>query len=109
MDRPTQRPPGRRRGSPLRTQRDQRPRHQPARRPAQLDRLAFASPTDWHGPFVFACLLHLLGREEGARFWWQFAAGADSALATHCLFLDHARSGEYHDAELWAHRAAHRD
>ncbi|MFD6917291.1 hypothetical protein [Streptomyces virginiae] len=74
----------------------------------QLDRLVTIGPSDWVGALVFACLLHLLGH-EGARFWWQFAAAADSDAAAYCLFLDHARDGEYDDAELWATQLADRD
>ncbi|MER6317426.1 hypothetical protein ABT237_27225 [Streptomyces sp. NPDC001581] len=40
----------------------------------------------------------------GARFGWQFAAGADSNTAVCCLFLEHRRHGEYDDAALWADR-----
>ncbi|MET9424666.1 IclR family transcriptional regulator C-terminal domain-containing protein [Streptomyces sp. NPDC006540] len=68
---------------------------------SRLSRLVDEGPVDWHGALVFACLLYLAGHHEGARFWWQFAAGADSEAAAYCLFLDHARQGEYHDAELW--------
>ncbi|THA57025.1 hypothetical protein E6R62_09395 [Streptomyces sp. A1136] len=42
---------------------------------------------------------------EGARFWWQYAAGsgrARTAPAAYCLFLDHSRRGEHHDARVWA-------
>ncbi|MEU3407538.1 IclR family transcriptional regulator C-terminal domain-containing protein [Streptomyces sp. NPDC006670] len=74
----------------------------------RLDRLVTIGPSDWVGALVFACLLHLLGH-EGARFWWQFAAAADSDAAAYCLFLDHARDGEYDDAELWATQLAERD
>jgi DNA-binding IclR family transcriptional regulator len=73
---------------------------------AQLSRLVDTGPVDGHGTLVFACLLYLTGHHEGARFWWEFAAGADSAPATYCLVLDHARQGEYHDAEVWADRLA---
>ncbi|MFE9427816.1 hypothetical protein ACFYNO_33200 [Kitasatospora sp. NPDC006697] len=69
------------------------------------------------GALVFACLLYLTGRADGARFWWQFAteAGADLAgtgdepceaatAAQYFLFLDHARRGEYDDAGIWSRR-----
>ncbi|MER6093357.1 hypothetical protein [Streptomyces bluensis] len=32
---------------------------------------------DQTGALVFACLLHLAGDSNGARFWWRFAADAD--------------------------------
>lgn len=61
--------------------------------------------TDLVGAVVFGCLLHLAGMREGARFWWQFAAGSGRARTTpaaYCLFLDHSRRGEHHDARVWA-------
>ncbi|MET8756015.1 hypothetical protein ABZW32_38870 [Streptomyces sp. NPDC004667] len=72
--------------------------------------------TDGHqgdppGAVVFGCLLHLAGLREGSRFWWQFAAGSGSprtATAAYCLFLDHSRRGEHHDARLWARELGRR-
>ncbi|THA84542.1 hypothetical protein E6U81_12340 [Streptomyces sp. A0592] len=48
---------------------------------------------------------------EGARFWWQFAAASGSAraaAAAYCLFLDHSRRGEHHDARHWARELGRR-
>ncbi|MEU3862662.1 hypothetical protein AB0F03_36030 [Streptomyces sp. NPDC028722] len=56
---------------------------------------------DKAGALVFACLLHLSGDSSGARFWWRFAAGFGHPVAEYCLFLEHAHSGEYDDAEHW--------
>jgi len=56
---------------------------------------------DKSGALVFACLLHLAGDSSGARFWWRFAAGVGHLVAEYCLFLEHAHSGEYHDADYW--------
>ncbi|MBD0709646.1 MULTISPECIES: IclR family transcriptional regulator C-terminal domain-containing protein [unclassified Streptomyces] len=69
---------------------------------------AFAeyAAADPGGALVFACVLHLAGDGEGATFWWRLAAGAEQDVAAHCLFLDHSRRGEYHDATLWARRLA---
>ncbi len=67
--------------------------------------------TDLAGAVVFGCLLHLAGLREGARFWWQFAAGSGrpwTAPAAYCLFLDHSRRGEHHDAGLWARELGRR-
>lgn len=50
---------------------------------------------------MLACVLHLAGREDSARFWWQFAAGADDNLAKFCLFLHHLALGEIHEANWW--------
>jgi hypothetical protein len=56
---------------------------------------------DKAGALVFACLLHLSGDSSGARFWWRFAAGFGHPVAEYCLFLEHAHSGEYDDADHW--------
>ncbi|GAA1917724.1 hypothetical protein GCM10009837_48640 [Streptomyces durmitorensis] len=60
-----------------------------------------AQYADKTGALVFACLLHLADDTEGARFWWRFAAGAGHPIAEYCLFLEHAQTGEYHDADHW--------
>ncbi|WP_327359976.1 IclR family transcriptional regulator domain-containing protein [Streptomyces sp. NBC_01296] len=65
--------------------------------------------TDGAGAQVFACLLHAAGDSEGARFWWQYAAGLGVDKAAYCLVLDHSRRGEYEDAQLWADVLAHSD
>ncbi len=72
---------------------------------AQLASFIGSAHTDLAGALVFGCLLHLAGLREGALFWWQFAAGsgrARTAPAAYCLFLDHSRRGEHHDAKVWA-------
>jgi hypothetical protein len=56
---------------------------------------------DKTGALVFACLLHVADDSSGARFWWRFAAGVGHQVAEYCLFLEHAHSGEYHDADYW--------
>lgn len=53
------------------------------------------------GARVLACVLHLAAREDSARFWWQFAAGADDGLAKFCLFLHHLALGEIQEANWW--------
>ncbi|MBT2452577.1 hypothetical protein J7F03_37140 [Streptomyces sp. ISL-43] len=71
----------------------------------RLDAFETGGHVDLPGAVVFGCLLHLAGLREGARFWWQFAAGSGRARTTHaayCLFLDHSRRGEHHDARVWA-------
>ncbi|MEU9252179.1 IclR family transcriptional regulator C-terminal domain-containing protein [Streptomyces sp. NPDC048270] len=78
---------------------------------AQLDSFLSSAHSDLAGAVVFGCLLHLAGLREGARFWWQFAAGsgrARTAAAAYCLFLDHSRRGEHHDARLWARELGRR-
>ncbi|WP_158677853.1 hypothetical protein [Streptomyces sp. SPB074] len=59
----------------------------------------------FEGATDFGCLLNLGGRTEGARFWWQFGAGAGSATAAHCLQLLHLAHGELLDARHWALQA----
>ncbi|WP_333749125.1 hypothetical protein [Streptomyces sp. IBSBF 2394] len=48
-----------------------------------------------------ACILQLTDTDEGARFWWQYAAGAGLAAASYCLYLHHLALGERHTAEWW--------
>ncbi|GAA0314230.1 hypothetical protein GCM10010302_61720 [Streptomyces polychromogenes] len=76
-----------------------------------LGRFVDGGHADLPGSVVFGCLLHLAGLRDGARFWWQFAAGSGSprtAPAAYCLFLDHSRRGEHHDARLWARELGRR-
>ncbi|MFG2616171.1 hypothetical protein ACGFXC_00965 [Streptomyces sp. NPDC048507] len=76
-----------------------------------LGRFLDGGHADPPGAAVFGCLLHLAGLREGSRFWWQFAAGAGTqrtAPAAYCLFLDHSRRGEHHDARLWARELGRR-
>jgi hypothetical protein len=63
---------------------------------------AFDTERDPDGALTFACLLQLADREEGAQFWWQYAAGAGSVTAALCLYLVHLRHGEMRDAGHWA-------
>jgi hypothetical protein len=53
------------------------------------------------GARVLGCALHLAGQEDGARFWWQFAAGAGDGPAAYCLRLHHLALGEDREAGLW--------
>lgn len=48
----------------------------------------------------FACLLHLIGNDEGAEFWWQFAAGSGLYTAAQCLAL-HCRCAGRPEASFW--------
>ncbi|GGS08268.1 hypothetical protein Snoj_12240 [Streptomyces nojiriensis] len=78
---------------------------------AHLDSFLTDGHADLAGAVVFGCLLHLAGLREGARFWWQFAAGSGSprtSAAAYCLFLDHSRRGEHHDARHWARELGRR-
>lgn len=48
-----------------------------------------------------ACVLQLTDTDEGARFWWQYAAGAGQAAAAYCLYLHHLALGEGDTADFW--------
>ncbi|MER7901105.1 hypothetical protein ABTX62_34835 [Streptomyces sp. NPDC096046] len=50
---------------------------------------------------VLACVLQLTDTDEGARFWWQYAAGAGQAAAAYCLYLHHLALGERDTADFW--------
>ncbi|MFD6876947.1 MULTISPECIES: hypothetical protein [unclassified Streptomyces] len=52
---------------------------------------------------VLACVLQLTESDDGARFWWQYAAGAGQPAAAYCLYLHHLALGE-DDAARWWHR-----
>jgi hypothetical protein len=58
------------------------------------------------GARVLGCVLQLAGREDSARFWWQFAAGAGDGAAAYCLYLHHLTLGEVWEAQLWRGQAA---
>ncbi|MEV0695898.1 DUF6207 family protein [Streptomyces sp. NPDC050388] len=62
--------------------------------------------------WILGCVLQLAGATDGARFWWQYAAGADDAPASYCLYLQHLAHGDTHAAALWRAQAgadAHED
>ncbi|MET7715457.1 hypothetical protein [Streptomyces sp. NPDC005407] len=50
---------------------------------------------------VLACVLQLTDTDDGARFWWQYAAGAGQAAAAYCLYLHHLALGEKDAADWW--------
>ena len=49
---------------------------------------------------ILACVLELTDTSDGARFWWQYAAGAGHAAA-YCLYLHHLALGERDTADWW--------
>ncbi|MER5699297.1 hypothetical protein ACWDBO_44825 [Streptomyces mirabilis] len=53
------------------------------------------------GARVLGCVLQLTEREDSARFWWQYAAGAGDSPAVYCLYLHHTAHGEQREAEWW--------
>lgn len=54
---------------------------------------------------VLACVLQLTGTDDGARFWWQYAAGAGQPAAAYCLYLHHLALGDRTAADWWHHQA----
>ncbi|WP_331747587.1 hypothetical protein OG520_39655 (plasmid) [Streptomyces sp. NBC_00984] len=52
------------------------------------------------GARVLGCVLQLANAAEGARAWWQCAAGAGDAAA-YCLYLHHRALGATKAAECW--------
>lgn len=66
--------------------------------------VALAADSWPHGEdsaLLFGCLLHLADRTEGARFWFQYAAGAGSRTAARCLHLHHLARAEVRTARHW--------
>ncbi|MFH9422952.1 hypothetical protein [Streptomyces sp. NPDC017529] len=53
------------------------------------------------GARVLACVLQLVGRDDSARFWWQYAAGAGDTSAAYCLYLHHLSLAEVGEAHWW--------
>lgn len=53
------------------------------------------------GARVMGCILHIADDTDGARMWWQYAAGADDNIAAFCLYLHHLSLGELHVADRW--------
>ncbi|WP_217238375.1 hypothetical protein [Streptomyces sp. AC555_RSS877] len=51
--------------------------------------------------WLLGCALRLAGVDDGARFWWQYAAGAEFTPAAYCLSLYHRARGEAHAAAFW--------
>ncbi|MEV1085768.1 hypothetical protein AB0I98_47435 [Streptomyces sp. NPDC050211] len=77
--------------------------------PSYVSRFANSRRIEPDGALIFACVLDLAQQEEGAQFWWQFAAGAGSATSAYCLYLMHLRRGEVRDAEHWARQVERLD
>ncbi|MDQ0577879.1 hypothetical protein QF030_000057 [Streptomyces rishiriensis] len=63
---------------------------------------AFDIARDPDGALTFASLLYLADQEEGAQFWWHYAAGAGSTTAALSLYLLHLRHGDMREAQHWA-------
>ncbi|MGY5103034.1 DUF6207 family protein [Streptomyces sp. 900105245] len=68
--------------------------------PHALDFLTDQIP-DLHSAWLLGCALHVAGRDDGARFWWQYAAGDGHGPACYSLFLYHQARGEQHAADFY--------
>ncbi|MEU1791975.1 DUF6207 family protein [Streptomyces sparsogenes] len=51
--------------------------------------------------WVLGCVLQLADAEDGARFWWQYAAGAGDDAAAYCLYLHNLALGDSQAAAFW--------
>lgn len=51
--------------------------------------------------WILGCALQLADDDDGARFWWQYAAGADDTAASYSLYLHHLARGDTHAAAFW--------
>jgi hypothetical protein len=51
--------------------------------------------------WILGCVLHLADDDNGARFWWQYAAGADDPAASYSLYLHHLARGDTYAASFW--------
>ncbi len=71
---------------------------------AELALGADAWPHGADSALLFGCLLHL-DDEEGAQFWFQYAAGAGSRTAARCLYLHHLARAEVKTARHWKRQA----
>ncbi|MDX3310795.1 hypothetical protein ACWGH3_23910 [Streptomyces sp. NPDC054884] len=73
------------------------------RDPEAADRVtAFDDSREPDGALAFACLLYVAEPDNGAQFWWEYAAGAGSVTGALCLYLLHLSRGELRDARHWA-------
>lgn len=57
------------------------------------------------GARLVGCILQLADDEDGARAWWQYAAGAEDELSPYCLHLQHRKDGEGELAKWWLDRS----
>ncbi|MFI5972703.1 hypothetical protein [Streptomyces sp. NPDC051452] len=72
--------------------------------PNALDFLTDQIP-DLHSAWLLGCTLHVAGLDDGARFWWQYAAGDGHTPACYSLFLYHQARQEQHAADFYRRQA----
>ncbi|WP_282206812.1 hypothetical protein [Kitasatospora fiedleri] len=68
---------------------------------AALCKVDVLNTTDREGALVFGSMLYLTGHPVSARFWWQYAAGADHRIAAYCLYLGELHHGRFGAAQAW--------
>jgi hypothetical protein len=73
---------------------------------SSLQRFVARSLPEPAGARVLGCILQLTEREDSARFWWQYAAGAGDSAAALCLYLHHMAHGEKPEADWWQAQTA---
>lgn len=72
--------------------------HTPA---ADVDDFVTDQVPEPRSALALACVLQLTDTDDGARFWWQYAAGAGQPAAAYCLYLHHRALGEDVTADWW--------
>ncbi|AZS87219.1 hypothetical protein ELQ87_25515 [Streptomyces griseoviridis] len=75
--------------------------HMPAASAAEFVTAQVPEP---RSALVLACVLQLTETDDGARYWWQYAAGAGQPVAAYCLYLHHLALGEQDAAAWWHHQ-----
>ncbi|MFE9812313.1 DUF6207 family protein [Streptomyces sp. NPDC005227] len=73
--------------------------------PAQITDFITEQLPEPRGAWILGCLLQLADAEDGARFWWQYAAGAGDTAASYCLYLHHRAIGDSRAAAFWHDQA----
>ncbi|MFK0112486.1 hypothetical protein [Streptomyces sp. NPDC091217] len=69
--------------------------------PTDVAQFLTAQVPEPRSALVLACILQLTDTDDGARLWWQFAAGAGQPAAAYCLYLQHLAQGEPVTADWW--------
>lgn len=73
--------------------------------PGQITDFITEQVPEPRGAWILGCLLQLSDSEDGARFWWQYAAGAGDTAASYCLYLHHRALGDRRAAAFWHDQA----
>ncbi|MEV5783753.1 DUF6207 family protein [Streptomyces sp. NPDC048448] len=73
--------------------------------PGQITDFITEQVPEPRGAWILGCLLQLSDSGDGARFWWQYAAGAGDTAASYCLYLHHRALGDRRAAAFWHDQA----